>query len=102
VAAALHEAEFFVSVINPTAIHQTGNGVSVRKVKNDRKDAIKIAKFGLDNWTDLREYTPMDTVRQQLKLFSRQYNLYMKTGGGAAKQSHFSAGQDLSGRKRIV
>lgn len=25
------------------------------------------------------EYTPMDTIRQQLKLCSRQYNLYMKT-----------------------
>ena len=40
---------------------------------------MKIAKYGLDNWVYLREYTPMDTVRQQLKLCSRQYNLYMKT-----------------------
>ena len=32
-----------------------------------------------DNWVDLREYTPMDTVRQQLMLYSHQYNLYMKT-----------------------
>lgn len=42
------------------------------------KDAIKIAKYGLDNWVNLREYTPVDALRQQLKLFSRQYNLYMK------------------------
>lgn len=27
----------------------------------------------------MREYTEADTVRQQLKLFSRQYNLHMKT-----------------------
>ena len=40
---------------------------------------MKIAKYGLDNWVDLREYTPMEAVRQQLKLCSRQYNLYMKT-----------------------
>lgn len=79
VAAVLHEAGLFVSIINPIAIHQSGHGVSVRKVKNDRKDAIKIAKFALDNWVDLREYTPMDNIRGQLKLFSRQYNLYMKT-----------------------
>ena len=52
---------------------------SIRKVKTDKADAMKIAKYGLDNWVDLREYTPMDTVRQQLKLCSRQYNLYMKT-----------------------
>ena len=78
VAAALHEAGYFVSILNPILIHQSGGG-SVRKVKNDRKDAIKIAKYGLDNWLMLREYTPADFVRQQLKLFSRQYNLYMKT-----------------------
>lgn len=78
VAAALHELGIFVCVLNPIVIKQSGAG-SVRKVKNDKKDALKIAKYGLDNWTKLREHTPMDTVRQQLKLFSRQYNLYMKT-----------------------
>ena len=78
VAAALHELGVYVCVLNPIVIKQSGGG-SVRKVKSDKKDALKIAKYGLDNWADLREHTPMDTVRQQLKLFSRQYNLYMKT-----------------------
>lgn len=77
VATALHEYGIYVCVLNPILIHQSGGG-SVRKVKSDKKDAIKIAKYGLDNWVDLREYTPMDALRQQLKLFSRQYNLYMK------------------------
>ena len=40
---------------------------------------MKIAKFVLDHWTDLREYTPVEAVRQQLKIFSRQYNLYIKS-----------------------
>lgn len=39
---------------------------------------MKIAKYALDNWVNLREYTPMETIREQLKLCSRQYNLYMK------------------------
>ncbi len=77
VAKALHEYGIYVCVLNPILIHQSGGG-SVRKVKSDKKDAIKIAKYGLDNWVDLREYTPVDALRQQLKLFSRQYNLYMK------------------------
>ena len=77
VATALHEYGIYVCVLNPILIHQSGGG-SVRKVKSDKKDAIKIAKYGLDNWVDLREYTPVDALRQQLKLFSRQYNLYMK------------------------
>ena len=78
VAAALHEYGIYVCVLNPLLIKQSGGG-SIRKVKTDKADAIKIAKYGLDNWTKLREYTPMDTVRQQLKLCSRQYDLYMKT-----------------------
>ena len=78
VAAALHKYGIYVCVLNPLYIEQSGGG-SIRKVKTDKADAMKIAKYGLDNWVDLREYTPMDTVRQQLKLCSRQYNLYMKT-----------------------
>ena len=78
IATALHEMGLFVCILNPILIKQSGGG-SVRKVKSDKKDALKIAKFGLDNWSNLREYTPMDTIRQQLKLFSRQYNIHMKT-----------------------
>lgn len=78
VAATLHEYGIFVCVLNPILIHQSGGG-SIRKIKSDKKDALKIAKYGLDNWTQLREYTPIDSLRQQLKLFNRQYNLYMKS-----------------------
>lgn len=78
VAAVLHELGIYVCILNPIVIKQSGGG-SVRKVKTDKKDALKIAKYGLDNWLKLREHTPMDTIRQQLKLCSRQYNLYMKT-----------------------
>ena len=77
VAAALHKYGIFVCVLNPILIHQSGGG-SVRKVKSDRKDAIKIAKYDLDNWIDLQEYTSVDILRQQLKIYSRQYNLYTK------------------------
>lgn len=79
VAMELHDRGIFVSVVNPLVIHGYCSGGTVRKVKNDQKDSLKIAKFALDHWADLREYTPMDTVRQQLKIFSRQYNLYMKS-----------------------
>ena len=78
VAAALHGYGIYISVLNPLYIKQSGGG-SIRKVKTDKADAMKIAKYGLDNWVDLREYTPTEAVRQQLKLCSRQYNLYMKT-----------------------
>ena len=78
VAAALSAYGIYVCVLNPLYIKQSGAG-SIRKVKTDKADSLKIAKYGLDNWVDLREHTAMDTIRQQLKLCSRQYNIYMKT-----------------------
>ena len=77
VAAALHEYGIRVTVINPLFIKQSGGG-SICKVKTDKADAMKIAKYALDNWVGLREYTPMEAIRELLKLNSRQYNLYMK------------------------
>ena len=48
-------------------------------MKTDKADAKKIAKYGLDRWAELREYTPMDTIRYQLKTLNRQCGLYTKT-----------------------
>jgi transposase len=78
VVSALRSAGIRVSVINPKLIKDYGNN-TLRKVKTDRADSIKIARYGLEYWDEVREYTEADAVRQQLKLFSRQYNLYMKT-----------------------
>lgn len=78
VVTALREAGIFVSVVNPKLIKDFGNN-SLRKVKTDKADAVKIARYGLEYWEEMREYTETDAVRQQLKLFSRQYNLHMKT-----------------------
>ncbi len=77
VAQILHEAGLFVSVVNPILIKQYGNN-SVRPVKTDKVDAVKIARYALDNWVELREYTTMEDIRQSLLLACRQYNLYMK------------------------
>ena len=75
---ALLPKEYRSPILNPLFIKQSGRG-SIRKVKIDKANAMKIAKYGLDNWVDLREYTLMDTLRQQLKLCSCQYHLYTKT-----------------------
>lgn len=36
---------------------------------------MKIAKYALDNWIELRDYTPMDTIRYDLKTLNRQFQL---------------------------
>ena len=55
VAFVLHDAGLFVSVVNPVLIHDYDNN-SLRRVKTDRKDAVKIANYTLDKWTRLRQY----------------------------------------------
>lgn len=78
VAQFLHDAGIYVSAVNPKLIKDYGNN-TLRKVKTDKADSRKIARYGLDNWTELRQHTPMDTIRYQLKTLSRQCGLYSKT-----------------------
>ena len=77
VAQMLSNAGVFVSAVNPLLIKEYGNN-SIRKVKTDKADALKIARYGLDNWAELREHTTMDKLREQLKILNRQYSLYGK------------------------
>ena len=77
IAKVLSEAGIFVSVVNALLIYRYGNN-SIRKVKTDRLDAIKIANYCLDRWVDLEPYTPLEQIRQTLKACHRQYGQYMK------------------------
>lgn len=77
VANVLHEAGLFVSAVNPLLIKEYG-GNSLRKVKTDKADSQKIARYALDNWADLRDYTPMDTIRYDLKILNCQFQLASK------------------------
>lgn len=77
IAKVLHETGLFVSAVNPLLIKEYGNN-SLRKVKTDKADAMKIARYALDNWAELRDYTPMDTIRYDLKTLNRQFQLASK------------------------
>lgn len=77
IARVLHNAGIFVSVVNAILVHDYG-GNSIRKVKTDKKDALKIASFALDKWVDLPEYTPEKDIRKTLKILNRQYIHYNK------------------------
>lgn len=72
IAHALTEAGFFVSIVNAILIHNFSDN-SLRKVKTDKADSIKIANYALTFWADLRSYTPEDETRQMLKTQSRLY-----------------------------
>lgn len=73
----LSQAGLFVSAINPKLIKDFDNN-SLRKVKSDKADSVKIARYTLDKWSELKQYSVMDEIRNQLKTMNRQFGFYMK------------------------
>lgn len=67
----------YVSVVNAMLVHDYGNN-SLRRAKTDKKDAVKLANYGLDHWTTLPKYAPEDDTRLLLKNCYRQYQQYSK------------------------
>ena len=72
VAKLLHDAGLYVSVVNAKLVHGYGNN-ELRRVKTDRKDAVKLANYGLDRWLSLPRYIPEENTRLLLKNCYRQY-----------------------------
>lgn len=80
VARELTQAGFFVSAVNPQIIcNFQGQGNPLRRVKTDKADSVKIARFALDSWAKLKQYSLMDELRTQLKTMNRQFDFYMKS-----------------------
>lgn len=77
IANTLHSAGLFVSPVHSLLIHDFGNN-TIRRVKTDKADAVKIANYALANWLDLIPYYPEENVRKMLKTYCRQYTKYNK------------------------
>jgi len=77
IAMALYEAGIYVSVVNALLVHNYGNN-TIRKAKTDKKDAIKLANYGIDSWLKLPRFIPEDEIRMLLKNCYRQYRHYSK------------------------
>ena len=73
----LSDAGIFISAVNPKLIKGQKQN-TLRKVKSDPADSCKIARYALDNWAELREYSSMDTTREQLKTLNAQFDFFMK------------------------
>lgn len=72
----LSSAGIFVSTVNPKLIKDYGDD-SLRAPKTDKADSKKIARYALDRWAKLRQYSRMDDTRNQLKTMNRQFSFYM-------------------------
>ena len=73
----LHGAGVYVSVVNAMLVHDYGNN-SLGLAKTDKKDALKLATYGLDHWLTLPRYIPEEDTRLMLKICYRQYQQYSK------------------------
>ena len=73
----LSATNLFVSAVNPKLIKDFDND-SLRKVKSDKADSVKIARYALDKWQNLKWYSVTDKLRNQLKTMNRQFGFYMK------------------------
>ncbi len=78
VAESLVKAGVRVSVVNPVLINQYGDN-TLRKGSTDRMASLKIARYTLDNRDKLHDYNTLDTVRDNLKSLTRQFNFEDKT-----------------------
>jgi len=73
----LHQAGIFVCMVNAKLVHDYG-GDTIRRVKTDKVDALKIAGYCLDKWAKLSRYEPIGEDRKMLKTFNRQLSEYVK------------------------
>lgn len=69
--------DIFICMVNAKLIHDYG-GDTIRRVKTDKVDALKIAGYCLDKWTKLSRYEPTDSQRKILKTYNRQLVEYIK------------------------
>ena len=83
----LKENDIFAAVINPYQMKQY-RVQGLRRVKTDKADSITIAKYGLDNWGELKDFVSSEDRYRELTLLSRQYRHYM--------QIHVTALQELT------
>ncbi len=72
----LIEKDCFVCVENALVIKKYCD-MDLRKVKNDRKDSLKLACYCSEKWFKLRKFETTDDIRSQLLFLSRQYSEYV-------------------------
>jgi len=69
----LTEKGIFVCVVNALRMNKFCSQ-DLRRAKTDKKDALKIAAYGIAYWGELMAFSPADETYSQLRILSRQYH----------------------------
>lgn len=72
----LIESNYFVCVENAFLLKKYFD-VYLRKVKTDKLDSLKIAKYCLEKWHSLKPFSLQTETYQELQFLSRQYEQFM-------------------------
>ena len=97
----LIEKNYFVCVENALVIKKYCD-LDLRKVKNDRKDSLKLATYCSEKWFKLKKFEPSNNVREQLQFLSRQYSQYVKIQTNLKIQLTNLIDKTFPGIKKIV
>ena len=97
----LIENDYFVCVENALVIKKYCD-IDLRKVKNDKKDSLKLALYCCEKWFKLKQYKIKNDLRQQLQFLSRRYVEYIKIQTDLKIQLTNLIDQTFPGIKEIV
>jgi transposase len=75
---AFRDADLPVCLINPYQMKKYGD-TALRKVKTDKRDSLRIARYALEKSYSLVPYTPSDQKYEDLRFLSRQYSQRIST-----------------------
>ena len=97
----LVENDYFVCIENALVIKKYCD-MDLRKVKNDRKDSLKLAVYCSEKWFKLRKFEPSNEIREQLQFLSREYAQYIKIQTNLKIQLTNLIDKTFPGIKKIV
>lgn len=97
----LIEKDYFVCVENALVIKKYCD-LDLRKVKNDRKDSLKLANYCSEKWFKLKRFEPSDDIREELQFLSREYSQYVKIKTNLKIQLTNLIDKTFPGIKKII
>lgn len=97
----LQESGYFVCVANALTIKKFCDE-DLRRAKNDRKDALKLAMYCCEKWNRLTEFQPQESIRNDLLFLSREYTKNVQVQTRLKLQLSDLIDKTFAGLKTIV
>lgn len=97
----LRESGYFVCVANALTIKMFC-AEDLRRAKNDKKDAVKLALYCCEKWNRLSEFQPQEGIRNDLLFLSREYTKNVQVQTRLKLQLNDLIDKTFAGLKTIV